>query len=982
MEAGGAAGATRAAPGAARALEAACGESVEGLRAAEPGLVAFARERAREGARAAFRRGRFQEAAVLYSQAIEGGAAAGAEGPEDAPDFASRAQCYLSMGRPEEALLDARRAVELRPGWAKGRYRLGSALAALDSWADAEAAFRAGLDAEPGSAELRRAAEEAGEEARRQRREARAQVGSARRDLVQKLRAARQEDQVALMTNQFKQSMSAPDWDMDDYEWRPSFFQQQRLRPADVERQLGSKVAQTMQRYCRGIGELERPRKVHAQLLRDAPRFAAYERALSGALEAQPGAHVLALDSGSGLLALMAARLGAGRVTCVTPNRMLYRMCQQSLEQNLEWGAAVHLVKRPLEGCFVAGEASAPPDAPEEGCIAERADILVLDWFNHEPLGHGALPALDHAARWLLHPGAQVVPRKLAVEGILLEMQVADVSGFNLETMNSYRWHPRCERVDLSYELTQKGHAQLSRPFTVADIDLQERVDAGGTAPPPESGDSNPSLDELPRPVWERANDALEVAVTRGGTWNAVGTWFLLDLGSGASMGSWGGEELEGFPDSGALPKASVGPSFGQGVHYLEELPVEEGDGASLRVWQDLSQVVVDRNPPSNRVRHAQVPRWHFDMVLDEERNSKYESALRNALDIKRGFGSPRVEVLDVGAGNGILSLLAARAGADQVTAVEVSQHMCDVGEEIIVMNGYADKVIMLNKDARQMDTLRKKDGTGPDMDRRADVLVFEVFDSGLIGEGALHLVHAAKEKLLTEDAAIVPMGATVHCMPINIRVDSVQGFDMQQSNRWRWRPDYEGVDLNDSRDTWEALGAPAEALSFDFYEHEANMRPGEKRVSIPVTRDGVFNAVVFWFDLQLDEENTLSTSPFGAKGRTWQQALQLVEEVAVQKGDVLDLVAQHDTYGVTFKVEDACLDRVRRRTGVPLWDPSWKYVYDQLTAVNSKIVQACAQNPLEYRQLASVAVAFGARPGDFGLDPDQAADFCSRIMS
>ena len=184
-------------------------------------------------------------------------------------------------------------------------------------------------------------------------------------------------------------------------------------------------------------------------------------------------------------------------------------------------------------------------------------------------------------------------------------------------------------------------------------------------------------------------------------------------------------------------------------------------------------------------------------------------------------------------------------------------------------MNGYADKVIMLNKDARQMDTLRKKDGTGPDMDRRADVLVFEVFDSGLIGEGALHLVHAAKEKLLTEDAAIVPMGATVHCMPINIRVDSVQGFDMQQSNRWRWRPDYEGVDLNDSRDAWEALGAPAEALSFDFYEHEANMRPGEKRVSIPVTRDGVFNAVVFWFDLQLDEENTLSTSPFGAKGRT-----------------------------------------------------------------------------------------------------------------
>ena len=42
---------------AARALEAACGESMEGLRAAEPGLVAFARERARVGARQNGRRG-------------------------------------------------------------------------------------------------------------------------------------------------------------------------------------------------------------------------------------------------------------------------------------------------------------------------------------------------------------------------------------------------------------------------------------------------------------------------------------------------------------------------------------------------------------------------------------------------------------------------------------------------------------------------------------------------------------------------------------------------------------------------------------------------------------------------------------------------------------------------------------------------------------------------------------------------------------
>ena len=40
-----------------------------------------------------------------------------------------------------------------------------------------------------------------------------------------------------------------------------------------------------------------------------------------------------------------------------------------------------------------------------------------------------------------------------------------------------------------------------------------------------------------------------------------------------------------------------------------------------------------------------------------------------------------------------------------------------------------------------------KPDGSHPEMDRRADALVYEVFDSGLIGEGALHIVAAARER-------------------------------------------------------------------------------------------------------------------------------------------------------------------------------------------------------------------------------------------
>ncbi len=34
----------------------------------------------------------------------------------------------------------------------------------------------------------------------------------------------------------------------------------------------------------------------------------------------------------------------------------------------------------------------------------------------------------------------------------------------------------------------------------------------------------------------------------------------------------------------------------------------------------------------------------------------------------------------------------------------------------------------------------------------------------------------------------------------------------------------------------------------------------------------GVFNAVAMWFELHLDEETQLSTSPYLDKGPTWQQ--------------------------------------------------------------------------------------------------------------
>ena len=75
-----------------------------------------------------------------------------------------------------------------------------------------------------------------------------------------------------------------------------------------------------------------------------------------------------------------------------------------------------------------------------------------------------------------------------------------------------------------------------------------------------------------------------------------------------------------------------------------------------------------------------------------------------------------------------------------------------------------------------------------------------QVFDSGCIGEGVLHILAAAQARLLAPGAALVPAAARVWCQPIQLRVGAVLGFDCGQANRWRWRPDYEGVELGRCR--------------------------------------------------------------------------------------------------------------------------------------------------------------------------------------
>ncbi len=48
----------------------------------------------------------------------------------------NRSAAYAALKRWDEALRDGRRAVQLKPGWAKGHARLGAAFLGMELWSE------------------------------------------------------------------------------------------------------------------------------------------------------------------------------------------------------------------------------------------------------------------------------------------------------------------------------------------------------------------------------------------------------------------------------------------------------------------------------------------------------------------------------------------------------------------------------------------------------------------------------------------------------------------------------------------------------------------------------------------------------------------------------------------------------------------------------------------------------------------------------
>ena len=244
------------------------------------------------------------------------------------------------------------------------------------------------------------------------------------------------------------------------------------------------------------------------------------------------------------------------------------------------------------------------------------------------------------------------------------------------------------------------------------------------------------------------------------------------------------------------------------------------------------------------------VPLWHVPMMNDATRNDAYYSALKAAV-------TPDTRVLEIGTGSGLLSMMAARLGAREVTTCEAQPLIAATARDVIADNGLEDRIKVVSKVSNDL-TL------GVDLAEAADVLVSEILSSELLGEMVLASIEDARRRLLKPGGRVIPAAGSIMIalfggddIGSNVVVEDVCGFNLRRFNSIVQAK--QGIKRNDLN--IEMLSDDIEAFRFDF-ENDP-FTPAEARtLRIPVKSAGRCYGIIQWIRLQMDRESVFENHP------------------------------------------------------------------------------------------------------------------------
>lgn len=652
----------------------------------------------------------------------------------------------------------------------------------------------------------------------------------------------------------------------------------------------------------------------------------AWLETLLQALNGSSGKRLLFWGSEVGILPLAALEAGAEGVVIWENAPFTARLADGLVGKNLlvKWraeqgGALDRLSDDEKKSSFEAFSKSVTflednPKALEQDKTPARCNQMFFTHFDHSLLGTGFIDAVESASAHLLDANADIFPSKLQVYAMGIEWNYQN-GDLDLSGLNEYRWSAYPEKVDLS---KQSWRALTDRVLAV-EIDPKD---------------------------FRETTVPVSFPVTNAGQLHGVVFWYKLKLGE-----AWLCNE-----PGGALK------ALGQAFQYVDARTLEPGGDCELDLCLQRGKIGFQTRPVITQPRSKIIPKWHHSMAQDRSWNEIYRQSLQASL-----AKAQSKTVLCIGAGSGLAPLTAAQTGA-RVYIGEPSKHLCEALNQNARNNGLQNQITTIQKDIRQIER-------PTDLKEKADFIVFDLFDCGLLGEGVLHYLQHAREKLAEKDVDVFPRAASLKAMLIERRMESVAGFDTTLLTPYLFSPEYSQIDLNQTH--WRALSEPFEVFSFKF--SEAVVQEETKTLKPVVSNKGILGAVVFWYELELDENTRLTTSPFENNHFRY-QAIQYLPEITVEAGAEVVMDVKQTGSNVIFALNK---DHVAKESIVqlPRFDPRWMSMQMQLANQSGQMMQQIHGHPEEYKKVVAMASRMAAQPESVGLDPSIVSRFLESFM-
>jgi SAM-dependent methyltransferase len=261
----------------------------------------------------------------------------------------------------------------------------------------------------------------------------------------------------------------------------------------------------------------------------------------------------------------------------------------------------------------------------------------------------------------------------------------------------------------------------------------------------------------------------------------------------------------------------------------------------------------------------------HRRMLNDSIRTEAFRQAIENTV-------KPGDVVADVGAGTGILSLFAARAGAARVYAIERTPTI-EYAKAIAKANGFQDKIKFLWVEAPKAE-----------LGEKVDVIVSEWLGNGGVEENMLPAVMSVRDRFLKPDGVMIPGTMTAFLAP----VESTDAFDfVDYFTKDVYGFDYTAMrkksleEQHLTRFTPEQLLAGGEVVAtFDIHTVQ---KPFYKTTCIfTLERDGHLHGLTGWFDSVIAGDVKIRTGPNAPETHWYHVYYPIREAVPVRLGNMV----------------------------------------------------------------------------------------------